>query len=116
MKGLTDEQREVNINAWREMYKFIVTSTDEEFYANLKKYFVIDSALYYYLFTERYTMCDNRAKNSFWHYGKTYYTTEEAITFAEAFGNEIPSKYINDEMGTFNGGYRFDLAFDYDND
>ena len=48
MKGLTDEQREVNINAWREMYKFVVTSTDEEFYANLKKYFVVDSALYYY--------------------------------------------------------------------
>ena len=116
MKGLTDEQRQVNINTWREMYKFVVTSTDEEFYANLKKYFVVDSALYYYLFTERYTMVDNRAKNSFWHYSKVYYTTEEAATFAEAFGNEIPSKYIDDEQASFNNGYRYDLAFGYDMD
>ena len=70
MKGITDEQRQANIDAWREFYKFVVTSTDEEFVANIENYFVLDSALYYYLFTERYLMCDNRAKNSFWHYAK----------------------------------------------
>lgn len=70
MDDITDEQRQVNIDAWREFYKFVVTSTDEEFVANIENYFILDSALYYYLFTERYLMVDNRAKNSFWHYGK----------------------------------------------
>ena len=70
MKGITDEQRQANIDAWREFYKFVVTSTDDEFVANFENYFVLDSALYFYLFTERYLMPDNRAKNSFWHYGK----------------------------------------------
>ena len=70
MDGITDEQRQVNIDAWREFYTFVVTSTDEEFVANFENYFVLDSALYYYLFTERYLMVDNRCKNSFWHYGK----------------------------------------------
>ena len=56
---------------WIEAYRFITNSTDEEFKANLGNYFVLDSILYYYLFTTRYCQVDNRAKNSFWHYGKT---------------------------------------------
>ena len=46
MKGITDEQRQANIDAWREFYTFVVTSTDEEFVANFENYFVLDSALY----------------------------------------------------------------------
>ena len=53
------------------MYKFVVKSSDEEFKSNFEEYFVKDSMLYYYLFTERYCMTDNRCKNSFWHFGKT---------------------------------------------
>lgn len=116
MKGITDEQRQANIDAWREAYKFVVTSTDEEFYNNFSKYFVQDSILYFYLFTERYTMVDNRAKNLFIHYGKVWYTQAEADEFNATNGAEINSKYINDEQGAFNNGYRYDLAFDYDND
>ena len=48
---------------------------------------VLDSVIYYSLFTTRYTMVDNRAKNSFWHYGKTD-----------------------------SGVRKWDLCFDYDND
>ena len=78
---------------WKEFYKFVVQSTDEEFHSKLGDYFVVDSALYYYLFTTRYLMIDNRAKNTFWHYGKT---------------GEV------DELG--NPIRKWDLCWDYDND
>ena len=116
MKGITEEQRQVNIDAWREAYKFVVTSTDEEFYNNFSKYFVLDSILYFYLFTERYTMVDNRAKNCFFHRGKVYYSQVEASEFATTYGVEIDAKYINDEQAAFNDGYRWDLTWGYDFD
>ena len=72
---------------WNEFYEFVIFSSDEEFYANLEDYCVLDSVMFYYLFTLRYTMIDNRAKNSFFHYGKC----EDGI-------------------------YRWDLTMDYDND
>ncbi len=56
---------------WIELYRFITTSTDEEFKNRFDEYFVKDTALYYYLFTTRYCMADNRAKNCFIHYSKT---------------------------------------------
>lgn len=116
MKGITSEQRETNINAWREAYKFVVTSDDETFKNDFEKYFVKDSVLYFYLFTERYLMVDNRAKNLFIHYGKVWYTTKEANTFKETYDVEIESKYIDDVQGAFNDGYRYDLSFGYDFD
>lgn len=70
MNGITDEQRQTNMQTWRDFYRFVVNSTDEEFVANLGDWVILDSALYFYLFTERYTMLDNRAKNVFFHYGK----------------------------------------------
>ena len=112
MKGITNEQRIENINAWRDFYKFVVTSTDEEFHRDLKKYFVVDTALFYYLFTERYTLVDNRAKNSFFHYGKAYFTTEEA----KEYEGKLDAKYIDNEQAEFNGGYRWDLSMAYDMD
>lgn len=78
---------------WIELYRFVTTSTDEEFKAHIGDYVVIDSILYYYLFTTRYCMVDNRAKNLFFHYGKTGEVDSD--------GNPIR---------------KWDLTWDYDND
>ena len=88
---ISDEDNDDVVNfckqKWIDFYRFVTTSTDDEFKANLKDYFVVDSALYYYLFTTRYCMVDNRAKNTFWHYGKAA-----------------------------DGTHKWDLCWDYDND
>ena len=94
--GTDEENAEVKAfveQKWKDFYKFVVTSTDEEFKSQLGNWVVLDSVMYYYLFTLRYTMTDNHAKNSFWHYGKTGEVDTE--------GNPIR---------------KFDLAFAYDMD
>lgn len=92
-EGVTELPETYCRQKWIDFYKFVVNSTDEEFKRDLSNYFVIDSALYYYLYTTRFTMVDNRAKNSFWHYGKT----------GEVDSNGDPIR-------------KWDLSFDYDND
>lgn len=94
--GTDEENAEVKAfveQKWKDFYEFVVTSTDEEFKVHLGDWVVLDSVMYYYLFTLRYTMTDNHAKNSFWHYGKSNDLDSE--------GNPIR---------------KWDLCFDYDND
>lgn len=100
----TDEEnaqyRQAVIGKWREFYGFVVTSTDEEFKSRLGEYVVLDSVMYYYLFTLRYMMTDNHAKNSFWHYGKS--------NDLDADGNPI-------RKWDLSFGYDFDTALGIDN-
>lgn len=112
-------------SAWINMYKFVVKSSDEEFKSNFEEYFVKDSMLYYYLFTERYCMTDNRCKNSFWHFGKTgtYRKLSNPIkellpVYCELIDDNyvITSDTEIDENKTYYTQYAFDLAFGYDMD
>ena len=108
---ITDEEQAANIQVWNDFYKWIITSTDEEFVNGLKDWTIEEASLYMYLFTERYTMVDNRAKNTFWHYAKMYISEDEA----EALGDKANWYTIDNEAAAIRNGYRFDF-WDYDND
>ena len=130
---------------WIEFYKFVtrdLTTNGKEdakkvaaWKAEFSNWFIFDAAMYYYLYTLRYTMVDNRAKNLFFHWGKHYLTFEEAkelgialydenkqliedessslSVFYDANGKEI--KNINAAAAAINNGYRMEF-WDYDND
>ena len=106
-----EAQQEESKQVWRDMYEFVITSSDSDFVSHLGDWFITESPIYWYLFTERYTMIDNRAKNSFWHWGKTYITEEEA----EEMGDDAQYYTIDNDAAVINGGYRFDL-WNYDDD
>ena len=105
------EDSKANIDIWNEFYEWLIFSSNAEFKSQFSNWFIQNAALYYFLFTERYTMMDNRAKNSFWHWAKFYITEEEAAEMGEN------AKYytIDNAAAAINKGYRFDF-WDYDND
>lgn len=78
-KALATRRQEHNKAVFADMYKWVATSTNKNFHDTLQNWFIKDSPLYWYLFTERYTMIDSRAKNTFWHYGKVYITDDEYL-------------------------------------
>ncbi len=106
-----EAQQELSKQVFRDMYEWVITSSDADFVAHLGDWFIAESPLYWYLFTERYTMIDNRAKNSFWHYGKVYISEEEA----EEMGDDAENYTIDDAAASINDGYRFEL-WNYDDD
>ena len=111
----TDEIKEQirtnNRQIWRDFYKFVITSSNDDFVAHLSDWCIVDAVLYFYLFTLRYTMIDNRAKNVFHHWAKHYISTSEA----SEMGDKAQYYTIDDTAAAINNGYRFDL-WDYDND
>lgn len=130
---------------WIEFYRFVTRDLTTNGVEDVEKvkvwksefsnWFIVDSALYYYLYTLRYTMVDNRAKNTFWHWAKHYLTFEEAIDRGIAVYDEdknlitdasnLPSKFydvngkeiknINAAEAAINNGYRMEF-WAYDND
>lgn len=103
--------RTKNKQIWRDFYEFVITSSDKDFVDHLGDWMIEDAALYLYLFTLRYTMIDNRAKNVFPHWAKHFMSTAEAASA----GDDAKNYTIDDSKAAINNGYRFDF-WDYDND
>lgn len=62
--------RKQNKQNWRDFYEFVITSSNEDFVAHLGDWCIVNSVLYLYLFTLRYTMIDNRSKKMYSHIGQ----------------------------------------------
>lgn len=105
-------------NKWWEFYDFVTKSSDADFKKYFENFFVLDSAMYYYLFTTRYTMVDNRAKNSFWHYSKTGEKYEKDVEYTDENGKVIFSAKAGEDVRKWdlNWGYDMDTALGTDND
>lgn len=99
-KACTEEEVQAAKDAWIRVQNWVVNADDEEFKKNFENYFVKDSALFHYLFTERHTMVDNRAKNVFPH-------TTDLVHWDFCFDYDNDTAMGNDNEGglTLSYGY-----------
>ena len=93
-------QGETNRAVWEAFYEWIVTSTEQQFRDEAALWFVPSAVEFFYAFTHYYTMMDNRAKNTFWHFAKT--GTRRAIPV----GRAVPALFHIYEEPDGNGGYQ----------
>lgn len=122
--GRGKAQVKVNNDVWRAFYKWVITSTDDEFKNELDQWCVRSAVEFFYAFTHIYTMMDNRAKNTFWHFAKTgvYHEVSKPVTeLLHIYCELVDGEYITTSDTeihsdkTYYTQYAFDL-WDYDND
>lgn len=123
--GRGKAQLTLNNEVWRAFYRWVITSTDEEFIQELDEWCVRSAVEFFYAFTHIYTMMDNRAKNTFWHFAKT--GTRRAVSkpvkellhvYEELSSDGIYATTKDTQIvagKTYYTQYAFDL-WDYDND
>ena len=124
--GDADAQFELNHGVVLAFYEWLITATPEQFVNEAPQWFVKSAMEFFYAYTHYYTMMDNRAKNTFWHFAKTntyvevsrpvkalLHVYEESAdngaTWQKATGTEI------DPAKKYRTQYAFDLwAYDMD--
>lgn len=123
--GRGKAQLTLNNEVWRAFYRWVITSTDEEFIQELDEWCVRSAVEFFYAFTHIYTMMDNRAKNTFWHFAKTgtrravSRPVKELLHVYEELSSDGTYATTKDTQivagKTYYTQYAFDL-WDYDND
>lgn len=119
-------QEKLNIGVFYAFYDWLVMSDDATFKAEASQWIVPAAMEFFYAYTHYYTMMDNRAKNTFWHFAKTgtyvevthpvqallhvyEESTDNGATWKKATGTEI------DSNKKYRTQYAFDLwAYDMD--
>lgn len=116
--GYGKQQVKKDEGVLRAFYKWVITSTDEEFVDELEQWCVKPAVEFFYAFTLYYTMMDNRAKNTFWHFAKTGVFREVSKPVPELL--HVYCEYINDEYVATtdvtinqNKTYYTEYAFDF---
>ena len=66
-----DAQFDLNHGVVLAFYEWLITATEEQYVAEAEQWFVKPAMEFFYAYTHYYTMMDNRAKNTFWHFAKT---------------------------------------------
>lgn len=97
----TEEELQAGKDAWQALLTWVVNATPETFVAEFEDHFIKDSLLFYYLFTERHTLVDNRAKNTFWH-------TEDLIHWDLCFDYDNDTAMGNDNVGGLSLTYGYE--------
>jgi len=70
-KTKDDVQEELNHDVVLAFYEWLITSNLEQYRTEAPQWFVKNAMEFFYAYTHYYTMMDNRAKNTFWHFAKT---------------------------------------------
>ena len=122
--GLAKAQEKLNIGVFYAFYDWLVMSDDATFKAEASQWIVPSAMEFFYAYTHYYTMMDNRAKNTFWHFAKTGTHVEVSHPVAallHVYDELINGEYVRtedttiDENKTYYTEYAFDLwAYDMD--
>ena len=77
-----DVQFTLNQNVFYAFYEWVVTTSRNKYRDEAPLWFVPSAMEFFYAFTHYYTLMDNRAKNTFWHFAKT--GTRHAVPLGKA--------------------------------
>ena len=121
-----DVQFDINHDVMLAMYEWLITATPEQYENEAPQWFVKSAMEFFYAYTHYYTMMDNRAKNTFWHFAKTgvrrpvsrpveaLYHVYEVADGTVTVSNGVATGNFKKPEGSFNpsGTYYTQYAFD----